>query len=418
LLAEEQAAMSRKDYKAALQVARQRQAVRDGPNIRSWIAWIEAASSFDEGEILVASGDLEGALRRYRRAEELSPGVLTEKGRRFVDNLAKQVEDRKTLAAINPVMTDLAATFQGPPTVSGRKLDFVKPTSEPALAFANSVTLGVSGDVSNEQIATIVRGVRTIRVPPPILPQDAAIGIARLAERDDTSKRVLLGLEAGIAVAAIAGRIGEASLPYVKLILVGGKSIIAAEEGADVFLVRQNEVYERALQYLKDESRRKEFTELVRALKERRPLAENTDIEMARAAQAIIDPSLGNSNMRIAWNSMLSAEARRAAVTQACIQLGAEIIGLGAGKAFQRIQATQFSSFREAEDFLARAAVAMNKVTEPAAKASLQAAIDQANHVIASTYHTVRPSAQVLEATESIIWAHHEEEFRTEGTSK
>ena len=266
---------------------------------------------------------------------------------------------------------------------------------------------------TNEQIAAIVREIRKIQVPPPILPQEASIAIGQLAPGDKTSQKILLGLEIGVATADVLETIGEKTLPWVKLIVATGKTVIAAEDAADVYLVKQTAVYEKALKHLRDEKGRKEFTTIVRALKEHRPVPETAKIEMVRTAEAILDPKLGNSGIRIAWNAMLSPEARRAAVTEACIQLGGELLGATAGHAFQHIQSTQYPAFREAKDFLKHAAVAMKHVKDPAAKKSLKIAVDQANQVIAGTYRTLRPSVKGVEHLESIYAKEREEEYRT-----
>ena len=369
-----------------------------------------------------ASGDAEKAFALFKRARTLWPDVLDMGSKWYIDALTEAFEDRKVQGAtIGPVLNQFAATFQNPPAVStSEALDFQKPNSGPtsALAFADPSKSNPSGGLSDQEIAAIVRGIQKIQVPPPILPEEATIGIWRLAPRDVTSERVLFGTEAGVATAAVTLTIGEHSLPYVKLIVGTGKTVIAAEEAADVYLIKQNGVYEKALRYLKDESRRKEFTGLVRALKEHRPIPESANIDMVRTAQAILDPKLGNSSVRIAWNAMLSPEAARAAMTQACIQLGGEILGAAGARAFEHVRAARSPAFREAEDFLEHAAVAIKKVSDPAAKESLRVAIEQANQVIASTYQAMAPTARGLESAISIYSSHTLEEARTERNLK
>src|SRR5206468_898834 len=106
---------------------------------------------------------------------------------------------------------------------------------------------------------------------------------------DHTSKNVILGAEFGVAVADIFGKIGNSPLNGTKLIFVVGNTFIAAENGADVYLVKRLETYEKALKWLKDGERRREFTPIVRALREHKPIPENASIEMVRVAQAILD---------------------------------------------------------------------------------------------------------------------------------
>ncbi len=255
----------------------------------------------------------------------------------------------------------------------------------------------------NSQIAAIVRGIKGIKVPPPISSEDAAIAFGQIAPGDHTSKNVIFGAEVGVAVADVFGKIGKSPLNRTKLIFAVGETFIAAVDGADVYIVRQNETYEKALRYLKDASTRQDFTAIVRAIKEHRPISENASIEMVRAAQAILNPKLGNSGMRIAWDAMLSPEARNAAMTRACIELGSEIIGKAVKKTVARLAATQLPAFTEATEYLTKARVALQKTEDPAARASLTLAIKQANDIIAKTYKTVRPGAVGMEHVTEIF---------------
>lgn len=264
----------------------------------------------------------------------------------------------------------------------------------------------------NSQIAAIVRSIKNIQVPPPILAEEAAITFGQIAPGDHSSKNIILGAEVGVAVADVFGKIGTSPLIGTKLIFAAGKTFIAAENGADVYLVKQNDTYEKALRYLKDDATRQDFTAIVRTIKEHRPISENASIEMVRAAQAILDPKLGNSGKRIAWDAMLSPEARNAALTQACIELGGEIIGQASEKIVARLMAQRMPAFTEATEYLSKARVALQRVEDPAAHASLKEAIKQANETITKTYHTVHPGSAGMEHVTSIFTKHKEEEFR------
>lgn len=255
---------------------------------------------------------------------------------------------------------------------------------------------------TNPRIAEIMRGIQRIQVPPPILPNDAAIGIGQLAPGDEMSRKIFHGMEHGVAVASIFGKIGPTVLPHAKLILATGNTIIAAQDAADVYLVRQNETYEKALRYLKDEKQRLRFTAIVRTLKEGRRLPEDASIDMVRAAQAILDPRLGSSSTRIAWNAMLSPEARHAAITRVGIELGSEIAGQAAASVFRRIQAVQYPAFREAQKLLNDASVGMRQTTDPVALESWRIAIGHANAKIAQTYHALEPASEGLAHIQSM----------------
>jgi hypothetical protein len=248
-------------------------------------------------------------------------------------------------------------------------------------------------------IDRLLLGVQRIRVPPPIPPQDVAIRIGQLAPNDKTSKRILLGLEAGVVVMDIIGKLGGvvlggAVLP-AKFIIATGKSFIAAENAADVYLVKQTEIYEQASVYLRDPKTRLHFTEIVRAIKENKPVPEDADVQMLRAAQAILDPKLGNSGMRIAWEAMFSPGARRAAATQACIELGGFVFGKsvakgasGAAKVTRRVASVQKPPFIKAIGTITTARKMLEKATSAKERAGLQEVIKVANKKAEGTYRT------------------------------
>jgi hypothetical protein len=175
--------------------------------------------------------------------------------------------------------------------------------------------------------------------------------------------------------------------------------------------VKQNETYEKALRWLKDDAKRRDFTEIVRAIKEHRPISENASIDMIRVAQAILDPKLGNNSRRIAWNAMLSPEARNAALTQLCIELGGEIIGRASEKIVARVEAARQPAFQEATEYLSKATVALERTKYPVAQESLKEAIKQANEMIAKSYRAVRPGAQGMGHMVSIFAKHDVEEI-------
>ena len=250
----------------------------------------------------------------------------------------------------------------------------------------------------NDEAAAIFAGVSKIQVPVPVPPEDAVIAFGQLAP-DEKSKWIVSGLDDGVAAIDVFGKLGNAALPG-KLLLVTGKTFIAAEDGADVYLTKQNETYDRALAYLKDPKQRQQFSEIVRDLRENRPLPESASIDMQRAAQAIIDPKLGNSATHIAWDAMLSTEARRAALTRACIEMGGALAGKLAGEASKklapRILAVQDPAFQEASDFLHHAQVALARVKDPEAIETLTLAVAQANSMIAASYRVAHPTVNKL----------------------
>ena len=139
----------------------------------------------------------------------------------------------------------------------------------------------------------------------------------------------------------------------------------------------------------------------------------DASIDMVRAAEAMLDPKLGNSGARIAWDAMLSPEARRAVFTRACIELGATVLGQFGERFVHRVSTVQQPAFIEATEYLAKARVALGRVKDPGAVESLNIAIKQANDIIANTYRPERVVAAGLE----LSWRFSEEEAREKSRS-
>jgi hypothetical protein len=182
--------------------------------------------------------------------------------------------------------------------------------------------------ITNPQIAKIMKGLRAIEVPPPLPPQHVALSWKKLSE-DYGEQALDRGGDAGFLAWDLFGRFGETATLHCKVVLIAGKVFLAGEDGAYVHLVKQDKVFEEALGYLKDPATKRPFAELVRDLKETGRAPPSADEEMVRSARAIIDPSLGGSSTRIAWDAMLSPEATAAMVRKACLEVGGELVSAG-----------------------------------------------------------------------------------------
>jgi hypothetical protein len=268
-------------------------------------------------------------------------------------------------------------------------------------------------DLETQKAAAILRGIQNIQVPPPIPPERATLAFGRLAPGDTTSERVVDGLDVGVASMELIESLSNATLTS-RLILATGKTIIADENAADLYLVKQDDLYEEALRYLKNNTTRLDFSQTVAALRQGKPVPAGTSHEMLRAAKAILDPKLGNGGIRMAWDAMLSPDARRAALTQGCIELGGAVLGAVAKGAAKNIIAEQQPAFREATDFLEKAHTALEQVKEPAAIDSLKEGIKLANEMIAQTYTTSYPAADLMGGTTSLLFTKSSERLATQ----
>ena len=265
-----------------------------------------------------------------------------------------------------------------------------------------------SEDQEFPDIDMLLSTVQQIRVPPPIPPQDVTFRLGQLAPRDKTTKNILLGFEVGVVGMDVFCKFAEGAVWPAKVAISTVKISIAGANAADVYLVKQNETYEQALVYLKDPKTRLRFTEIVRAIKKNKPLPEDedTDVQMLRAAQAILDPKLGNSGMRIAWDAMYSPGTKNAMYTQALIELGGVIVGKSAGVAMKRISSVQKPPFTKATGAITSASKIL-KNTKTTAKEKVVAleVIEAANHKAERIYKLTDGGFDILfkhEAEEEI----------------
>jgi len=268
-----------------------------------------------------------------------------------------------------------------------------------------------SEDQEFPDIDMLLSTVQQIRVPPPIPPQDVTFRLGQLAQEDETSRNVLFGLEGGVVLTHIIFNSAGKAFPATQAVfaIVLGKTFIADVNAADVYLMKKNEIYEQALVYLKDPETRLRFTEIVRAIKKNKPLPEDedTDVQMLRAAQAILDPKLGNSGMRIAWDAMYSPGTKNAAMTQGLIELGGAIVGISTGGAMKRISSVQKPPFTKATGAITRASkILKNTKATAKEKAAAQKLLDAGNKLAEGTYRIEKNAEIATEGFFDIYFKH------------
>jgi hypothetical protein len=235
--------------------------------------------------------------------------------------------------------------------------------------------------ITNPQIAKLAKGLDAIQVPPPLPLKEASLSWKKLYLNNES---MLDTIDHLLDFWELTGTLGEAASFHCKVILIAGKTFIAGEDGAYVHLVKQEQVYEDALRYLKDPARSRQFARLVQALKEKRPIPASTDADMVRAARAIIDPKLGSSSTRIAWDSMLSPEARAAMVRKASLEIGTELVSTGTqGLLYDLTKRKELYGAARLEREEARK---MLKGADALDRDQLKKVIDHANYVLDDLY--------------------------------
>lgn len=309
--------------------------------------------------------------QRQQQAEELQreQAAEAERNQQFEKAREQALSDVKDVTEVDPGVK--------PSALGGLGLKRVG-NAEPAAWDAR---------IANPEIARIAKGLDEIHVPPPLRHKEASLTWQQLASSTWTA----MGKGEDIAFLTwdLLGKFGDKAPLHVKVILIAGKVLLDGEDGAYIHLVKRDELYENALHYLKDPATSRQFAEIVRDVKKTGHAPESADPGMVRAARAIVDPSLGSSGTRIAFDAMMSPEAVAAMARKACLEAGAEMVGTGTEGLLGDL--TKRKELYEAARIERDAARSMLKqTTAPLEKEQLKLVVTHANQTLANIYRLER----------------------------
>jgi hypothetical protein len=175
--------------------------------------------------------------------------------------------------------------------------------------------------VTDPQVTPIAHRLASVVPPLPIPAAEVKLDWKKVYLNDD---RLMNTLDMVVAGWEMTGVLGESISVPCKMLIIGGKTFIAGEDGAYAFLVKQDADYDAALAYLKDPAKAKEFAQLTQKLRLKEELPKNADAAMVRAAKAIVDPKLGNTGAMV-WDAMTSKEALTAMVRKVALEAASEM---------------------------------------------------------------------------------------------
>lgn len=185
--------------------------------------------------------------------------------------------------------------------------------------------------------AALERKLDKITVPPPLCgdgKDEVSFDYGNNAADSKLLEHLLTGadwVEEGVEALGFARSIAigplEVTLPGA--VLLGGKVLLAGQEGAEAYLLRKNAATDRALEYLKKEGPGGEFSRLVHALRTKQKVLPGPHTpEMIEAAKAILDRRNAESNSDITTALMLlnTPEARLAMLNKASMEIGGKLL--------------------------------------------------------------------------------------------
>jgi hypothetical protein len=199
-------------------------------------------------------------------------------------------------------------------------------------ALAQRVPVQPNGD--EVQLGQLMKQVNNVRVPTPEVAYN-------FEPEDEEADKVLNGGSYGVAVLKGSGQFLGKTGTYVDVaataIFIAGKAFIAAEDAAEVYVVRQTDEYESALHCLKDPRYGSQFAYLVADLRKGRHPETNLPDDVVAAAVAFAQS--GPRSETILWDAWMSPEVRKAAAHKAINELASEAVGrvldLGVDKVFE-----------------------------------------------------------------------------------
>ncbi|MHB1217119.1 MAG: hypothetical protein ACYC1L_02835 [Alphaproteobacteria bacterium] len=185
--------------------------------------------------------------------------------------------------------------------------------------------------------AALERKVEKIRVPPPLCrdgKDDVSFDYGNNAADSKLLEHLLTGAEWVSDGAEVLGfarsiAIGPLEVTLPGAVLLGGKVLLAGQEGAEAYLLRKNAATDQALEYLKKEGPGGEFSRLVHALgTNQKTLPGPHTPEMIEAAKAILDKrnTESNSDITTALTLLNTPEARLAMLNKASMEIGGKLL--------------------------------------------------------------------------------------------
>lgn len=169
----------------------------------------------------------------------------------------------------------------------------------------------------NEQQRKYMKEADNIVVPPPSWESMIAAKAEQLRVGHKKENYLLVGVNTFVtafdmvsSTPATTG--GKVLSEAFKIMVVGTKATIAAQQEADIVVFTKNATYERMLMLLKDQKQGPQLVSIMKLLNENKPIPAGANDELVRLARACRQPTQGNSSVHLAMNAMLSPEAKAA----------------------------------------------------------------------------------------------------------
>lgn len=199
----------------------------------------------------------------------------------------------------------------------------------------------------NAQQRKYMKEADNIVVPPPSWESMIAMEAEQLRVGHKKENYLLIGANTFVTAFDIvsstpATTSGKVLNTAFKMLVIGAKASISAQQEADIIVFTKNATYERMLTMLKDPKQSTQVVSIMKLLNENKPIPATMNPELVSLVKACRQPEQGSSSVRLAMNAMLSKEAKGAFFQTA----GMEAMELVSGKLREIVGTTVQNRFK------------------------------------------------------------------------
>ena len=228
----------------------------------------------------------------------------------------------------------------------------------------------------DEKYRNYMKEIDNIVVPPPSWESMIAMQAEQIRIGQKNENYLIVGSNAFAAAFDVVNKTpvtksGTALLVAFKMLVIGAKSTIAAQQEAEIIIFTKNATYERMLLLLKDKKQGPQIVSIIKNLRENKPPPQDVSPDLIRLVIATQQPEKGISSVRLVMNAMLSKEAKGAFFQTAQME-AMEMVSSGIrGIAGTTIQ-NRFSALREVNEKINIGQKYLSEEKNPLAKSLIQ----------------------------------------------
>lgn len=228
----------------------------------------------------------------------------------------------------------------------------------------------------DEKYRNYMKEIDNIVVPPPSWESMIAMQAEQIRIGQKNENYLIVGSNAFAAAFDVVNKTpvtksGTALLVAFKMLVIGAKSTIAAQQEAEIIIFTKNATYERVLLLLKDKKQGPQIVSIIKNLRENKPPPQDVSPDLIRLVIATQQPEKGISSVRLVMNAMLSKEAKGAFFQTAQME-AMEMVSSGIrGIAGTTIQ-NRFSALREVNEKINIGQKYLSEEKNPLAKSLIQ----------------------------------------------